>query len=122
MKNADLGQVVNLCRSICHPKSIFYRYMWLALFSVIANQQKITAQQIRNYNLKASISRGPISVVKDTFKADGFLGFYNGFVATVAREMPGYFFFFGGYETSKYFLATTNDMKTEPYGKLWCLS
>ena len=56
-------------------------------------------------------------MIKDTFRADGFLGFYNGFVATVAREMPGYFFFFGGYEASKYFLASTNDMKTEPYGK-----
>ena len=57
-------------------------------------------------------------MIRDTFKSDGVLGFYNGFVATVAREMPGYFFFFGGYEASKYVLATTDDMKTEPYGKL----
>ena len=55
-------------------------------------------------------------MIRDTFKSDGFFGFYNGFVATVAREMPGYFFFFGGYEASKYVLASTSDMKTEPYG------
>eukprot|EP00795_Rhopilema_esculentum_P000074 gene74-9685_t len=61
---------------------------------------------------------GPLSVMRDTFKADGFLGFYNGFAATVAREMPGYFFFFGGYEATKYFLASTNDMKSEKYGLL----
>ena len=61
--------------------------------------------------------RGPISVLKDTLRNEGFLGFYKGFGATVAREMPGYFFFFGGYEASKYFLASTNDMKSEKYGE-----
>ena len=40
-------------------------------------------------------------------KRDGPLGFYRGFVGTIMRECPGYFFFFGGYEASKYMLTPT---------------
>jgi solute carrier family 25 (mitochondrial ornithine transporter) member 2/15 len=35
----------------------------------------------------------------------GVSGFYRGLTSTFAREMPGYFFFFGGYEASRGFLA-----------------
>ena len=35
---------------------------------------------------------------------DGFLGLFRGMIPTLVREVPGYFFFFGGYELSRYFL------------------
>ena len=34
---------------------------------------------------------------------------FRGLTSTMAREMPGYFFFFGGYELSKSFLASHPD-------------
>ena len=37
-------------------------------------------------------------------REEGFRGFFRGLVPTFAREMPGYFFFFGGYEMSRNFL------------------
>ena len=35
---------------------------------------------------------------------DGFLGLFRGMTSTLVREVPGYFFFFGGYELSRHFL------------------
>lgn len=46
------------------------------------------------------------SVVKEIFRKDGPLGFYQGLSSTLLREVPGYFFFFGGYELSRSFFAS----------------
>lgn len=40
-------------------------------------------------------------VTRDIVKSNGFTGLFRGLTSTMAREMPGYFFFFGGYETTK---------------------
>ncbi|XP_030633282.1 solute carrier family 25 member 15a [Chanos chanos] len=41
------------------------------------------------------------SVLKNVLRTDGPLGFYQGLTTTIAREVPGYFCFFGGYEFSR---------------------
>ncbi|XP_047579233.1 mitochondrial ornithine transporter 1 isoform X2 [Lutra lutra] len=46
------------------------------------------------------------SVVKSVLRKDGPLGFYHGLSSTLLREVPGYFFFFGGYELSRSFFAS----------------
>ncbi|XP_030129358.1 mitochondrial ornithine transporter 1 isoform X2 [Taeniopygia guttata] len=46
------------------------------------------------------------SVVKGVIQKDGPLGFYRGLSSTLLREVPGYFFFFGGYELSRTFFAS----------------
>lgn len=46
------------------------------------------------------------SVVKSILRKDGPLGFYHGLSSTLLREVPGYFFFFGGYEQSRSFFAS----------------
>ncbi|XP_012499289.1 PREDICTED: mitochondrial ornithine transporter 1 isoform X2 [Propithecus coquereli] len=46
------------------------------------------------------------SVVKSILRKDGPLGFYHGLSSTLLREVPGYFFFFGGYELSRSFFAS----------------
>lgn len=38
------------------------------------------------------------SVVKTIMKTEGPVGFFNGLTTTIAREVPGYFCFFGAYE------------------------
>lgn len=40
----------------------------------------------------------------EILRTDGVGGLFRGLTSTMAREMPGYFFFFGGYEGSKVFL------------------
>lgn len=46
------------------------------------------------------------SVVKSILRKDGPLGFYRGLSSTLLQEVPGYFFFFGGYELSRSFFAS----------------
>ena len=48
--------------------------------------------------------RTPFTIVKDVLRIDGPLGFYRGISSTLLREVPGYFFLFGGYEATKKFL------------------
>ncbi|XP_045682864.1 mitochondrial ornithine transporter 2 [Phyllostomus hastatus] len=46
------------------------------------------------------------SVVKGILRKDGPRGFYRGLSGTLLQEVPGYFFFFGGYELSRSFFAS----------------
>lgn len=40
----------------------------------------------------------PFQLTKQILKTEGVPGLFRGLTSTFAREMPGYFFFFGGYE------------------------
>ncbi|OQR78046.1 mitochondrial ornithine transporter-like [Tropilaelaps mercedesae] len=46
------------------------------------------------------------AMYRSIYRKDGFRGFYRGIGATVAREVPGYFAFFGGYEGCRQCFAT----------------
>lgn len=46
------------------------------------------------------------SMVKNIFMKEGLFGFYRGLPTTLVQEIPGYFFFFGGYELSRSFFAS----------------
>lgn len=54
-------------------------------------------------------------MTRQIIQQEGILGLYRGLVPTLAREMPGYFFFFGGYEGTrellrKYVFAKLNNL------------
>lgn len=46
----------------------------------------------------------PTTIIKEVLRRDGPLGFYHGITSTILRDVPGYFFFFGGYEATRYYL------------------
>lgn len=48
---------------------------------------------------------GPWNLTRQIFKEQGVRGLFTGLSSTIAREMPGYFFFFGGYEATRELLA-----------------
>uniref|UniRef100_A0A1I7XZL6 Mitochondrial ornithine transporter 1 n=1 Tax=Steinernema glaseri TaxID=37863 RepID=A0A1I7XZL6_9BILA len=54
--------------------------------------------------------QGLLSVCKD-MKAQGIGSFFVGMTPTLAREVPGYFCFFGAYELCRYFFAGANGDK-----------
>ncbi|XP_050528754.1 mitochondrial ornithine transporter 1-like [Daktulosphaira vitifoliae] len=61
---------------------------------------RLQAADTSNGNgMKGQISA--VRVIQEIFKTDGFKGYYRGFGSTVAREMPGYFVFFGAYEGTR---------------------
>ncbi|KAK6739630.1 hypothetical protein RB195_008243 [Necator americanus] len=55
----------------------------------------------------------PFSVCRDMFNERGIRGFFIGMSPTLAREVPGYFCFFGAYEASRYMLAKEGQEKDD---------
>ncbi|XP_063699343.1 mitochondrial ornithine transporter 1-like [Culicoides brevitarsis] len=55
----------------------------------------------------------PYQLTKSVLKTEGVPGLFRGLTSTFAREMPGYFFFFGGYELSRNYLANPGETKDE---------
>lgn len=52
-------------------------------------------------------------LTKNIVKCEGITGMFKGLTPTLIREMPGYFFFFGGYEGTREFLRKPNQKKDE---------
>ncbi|KAI5700245.1 hypothetical protein M8J75_016529 [Diaphorina citri] len=54
-----------------------------------------------------------MSILANASAGYGLRGLFKGFGPTVAREMPGYFVFFGGYEATRTLLAPADKPKEE---------
>jgi solute carrier family 25 ornithine transporter 2/15 len=57
--------------------------------------------------------RGPWGITKEILQVEGIRGMFKGLTSTMAREMPGYFFFFGGYEITRHLLTPEGKTKDE---------
>lgn len=57
---------------------------------------------------KNSCYSSALRLTRSIIRKDGFLGLFRGLTPTLAREVPGYFFFFGGYELTKSLLSPEN--------------
>ena len=66
---------------------------------------------LKNYFL-ISVS-GPWMLTRQILREEGIPGMFRGLVPTFAREMPGYFFFFGGYELCRFMLTPPGKTKDE---------
>ncbi|KAM5179524.1 mitochondrial ornithine transporter 1-like [Mantella aurantiaca] len=77
---------------------------------------KCRLQAMHELQVSGKIIRGQNTVwavVKGIVKQEGPLGFYQGLISTICREMPGYFVFFGGYELTRSFFASGGKSKDE---------
>lgn len=71
-------------------------------------------QEVQQQNpTHAKVKIGPWTMTRDIIKNEGFKGMFRGLVPTFAREMPGYFCFFGGYELCRHFLTPVGKSKDE---------
>ncbi|XP_022910160.1 mitochondrial ornithine transporter 1 [Onthophagus taurus] len=68
----------------------------------VNNQEGITMKRV-----------GPVDLVGKILKTEGIKGMFKGLVATLAREMPGYFVFFGGYEGTRALLTRPGQKKDD---------
>jgi len=57
--------------------------------------------------------RGPWALTRQILHTEGPQGLFRGLIPTFAREMPGYFVFFGGYEVSRALLTPSGKTKDE---------
>lgn len=56
---------------------------------------------------------GPMNLTAQIIRVEGVQGLFKGLVATFIREMPGYFFFFGGYEGTRELLTAPGQSKDD---------
>ena len=56
---------------------------------------------------------GPWQLTRQIIQESGASGLFRGLTSTIAREMPGYFFFFGGYEATRELLAKPGQSRDE---------
>ena len=70
---------------------------------------KLQAQKETHPNIHHS----PFLICRDMYKSGGIRSFFNGMTPTLLREVPGYFFFFGAYETCRYLLTPENKTKED---------
>ena len=52
-------------------------------------------------------------MTKKILRESGLRGMFSGLSSTIAREMPGYFFFFGAYELTRELLAKPGHSRDE---------
>lgn len=72
---------------------------------------KCRLQSAREISNSSNI--GPYRLCKQIFHEQGIRGFYHGLTSTFAREMPGYFFFFGAYEFMRSLFAGNTKSKDD---------
>ncbi|KAI6188461.1 hypothetical protein M3Y98_00357400 [Aphelenchoides besseyi] len=70
---------------------------------------RLQAQREMNPAIKST----PISVCRAMWKADGIRAFGTGMIPTLAREVPGYFCFFGAYEAARFMFAKPGQSKDD---------
>ncbi|XP_052642173.1 mitochondrial ornithine transporter 1 isoform X1 [Harpia harpyja] len=110
------GPAVSVCLTITHFSSDLQNAAAGSFASAFATLVlcptelvKCRLQAMHEMQLSGKIIQGHNtvwSVVKGVIQKDGPLGFYRGLSSTLLREVPGYFFFFGGYELSRTFFAS----------------
>ncbi|CAH2063379.1 unnamed protein product, partial [Iphiclides podalirius] len=77
---------------------------------------KCQLQAMREVNVQGSQSAirvTPFQLSQQIFRRYGIQGLFRGLVPTIMREMPGYFFFFGGYEGTRELLAKSGQSKED---------
>ncbi|XP_038213668.1 mitochondrial ornithine transporter 1 [Zerene cesonia] len=77
---------------------------------------KCQLQAMREVNVQGSqtaMKITPLQLTQQIFRQYGIQGLFRGLVPTIMREMPGYFFFFGGYEGTRALLAKPGQSKDD---------
>lgn len=73
-------------------------------------------REVQQNNLKPNEKLpkvSPYQLTRQILRTEGIPGMFRGLTSTFAREMPGYFFFFGGYEASRELMAKPGQSKDD---------
>ncbi|KAJ2950699.1 hypothetical protein O0L34_g8959 [Tuta absoluta] len=77
---------------------------------------KCQLQAMREVNVQsgaAAVKISPFQLTQQIFRDSGIRGLFKGLTPTMMREMPGYFFFFGGYEGTRALLTKPGQSKDD---------
>lgn len=85
----------------------FPLFLSLSLLRIVNCRINYSCWSWQNFS---SLFRSAFRLTNRILRNEGIAGLFRGLSSTMAREMPGYFFFFGGYELAKSAL-TRHDTK-----------
>ncbi|XP_002733843.1 mitochondrial ornithine transporter 1-like [Saccoglossus kowalevskii] len=102
LENATAGAGAGFFSSLGLCPTELVKCRMQAMHEVIASEGKKTTGRFSTW-----------SVTKALIRQDGFHGLFQGLTSTWAREVPGYFFFFGGYEISRSILIPKGNPNAE---------
>lgn len=88
-----------------------------SVFSSVAitppDRIKCKLQVYQQQNRETVIKRSTMNVARQIIREEGATGLFRGLTSTWAREVPGYFFFFGGYNASRRLLTPPGRSSSE---------
>ncbi|KAF3429324.1 hypothetical protein E2986_05732 [Frieseomelitta varia] len=112
-KVEDLTSMQNACAGFF---AAFFSSLTLCPTELI----KCKLQAIREVQMETNSSLsvvkkkiGPWGLTREILKEQGIRGLFTGLSSTIAREMPGYFFFFGGYEVTRELLRKPDESRND---------
>lgn len=106
----DMGVLANASAGCL---ASFFSSFTLCPTELLKIQLQAAHEEATKFGNKSKINLGLYGLTKEIIYKDGIFGMFKGFGPTVAREMPGYFVFFGGYEASRTFFAPPGKPKEE---------
>lgn len=111
-KVEDLSSLGNACAGFC---AAFFSSLTLCPTELIKCKLQAVREVQNQTDTKNKIGMkiGPWELTRNILKEQGIRGMFTGLSSTIAREMPGYFFFFGGYEVTRELLAEPNQKRDD---------
>ncbi|XP_054156588.1 mitochondrial ornithine transporter 1-like [Oppia nitens] len=97
----------NSCQPIDNAFAGFFAAFFSSFTLCPTELIKCKLQALRETGVQTHI--GSIQLTRQILQSEGVPGMFRGLTSTMAREMPGYFCFFGGYELAKSYLRTDPD-------------
>uniref|UniRef100_A0A1B6E6J0 Mitochondrial ornithine transporter 1 n=1 Tax=Clastoptera arizonana TaxID=38151 RepID=A0A1B6E6J0_9HEMI len=107
-KVEDLGTLSNATAGFL---AAFFSSFTLCPTELIKVQLQAARELAVTRNQK--IRLGAFNLTRRIIQEEGIQGMFRGLTSTIAREMPGYFVFFGGYEGTRYLLTPEGKSKEE---------
>ncbi|CAD1470021.1 unnamed protein product, partial [Heterotrigona itama] len=115
----DIKKVENLT-SMQNACAGFFAAFFSSLTLCPTELIKCKLQAIREVQMETKSSLtvvkkeiGPWGLTREILKEQGIRGLFTGLSSTIAREMPGYFFFFGGYELTRELLRKPDESRND---------
>ncbi|XP_014615471.1 PREDICTED: mitochondrial ornithine transporter 1 [Polistes canadensis] len=111
-KVEDLSSLGNACAGFF---AAFFSSLTLCPTELIKCKLQAMREMQYQTNMPTTIMKriGPWELTRNILREQGIRGLFTGLTSTIAREMPGYFFFFGGYEVTRELLAKSNQKRDD---------
>ncbi|KAL3878379.1 hypothetical protein ACJMK2_030770 [Sinanodonta woodiana] len=115
-RKTDVKDLNPLENAIAGGSAAFFSTISLCPTELVKCRLQAMREMATQGKLEGGMERlkiGPWGLTSEILRQEGIRGLFKGFTATMMREMPGYFFFFGGYEIARRIVTPPGKSKDE---------